>query len=95
LGIALWETDIGSIRDSPERSGLGEPNGGGQGKAPSRVPVRANPRGVRECRRRGKGRAPGWLHQRAQNGPDDEALQFGDEFKVSFLEEWKIVLEKK
>jgi hypothetical protein len=38
---------------------------------------------------------PGWLHQRAQNGSADKALQFGDEFKVPCLEEWKIVLEKK
>jgi hypothetical protein len=44
---------------------------------------------------RGGKDGPGWLHQRAQNGSADKALQLGDEFKVPCLEEWKIVLEKK
>jgi len=54
LELGLRKKYIGPERDSPARSGVGEPTRGGQGKSPRRVPVRANPGGVRGCRPEGE-----------------------------------------
>ena len=54
LELGLSFSYFGPERDFPERSGLGEPNGGGQGETPRRGAVRANPRGVRGCRPEGE-----------------------------------------
>jgi len=48
LELGLSFSYVGPERGFPGSSGLGEPNGGGYGETPRRLPVRANPRGVRE-----------------------------------------------
>jgi len=47
LELGLRKKYFGAERDSPERSGLGEPKGGSQGRMLRRLPVRVNPRAVR------------------------------------------------
>ena len=47
LELGLRKKYFGAERDFPERAGLGEPNGGGQGKTPRRGQGSAKERGVR------------------------------------------------
>jgi len=57
LELRLRKKYFGPERGFPGSSGLGEPNGGGQGRTPRRGQEGANPRGVRGSAQRGTGRA--------------------------------------
>jgi len=48
LELGLSFSYVGPERGFPGVSGLGEPNGGGQGRTPRRGEEGENPRGVRE-----------------------------------------------
>lgn len=50
LELRLRKTYFGLERGFPGSSGLGKPNGGGQGETPSRGQEGENPRGAREDR---------------------------------------------
>ena len=95
LELGLRKKYFGTERDFPGSSEMGEPKGGGQGENAQEGGVGRESEGCPGMTAGGGKDGPGWLHQRVQNGPGDEQLQFGDEFKVFFLEEWKIVLGKK